>query len=136
MIFTSAEPGFIFFLGGAPISWQSRHQPSVALSTMEAEFMAACAAAQEAVWLRQLLREFTCSLFNPIIIFEDNKACIDYTKNSTNHPRTKHIDTKYHFIRDLVQQDIIKLEPVKSADNIERWRVRDDSYKWETIQVK
>ena len=110
--------GFIFFLGGAPISWQSRHQPSVALSTMEAEFMAACAAAQEAVWLRQLLKEFTCSIFNPIIIFEDNKACIDYTKNSTNHPRTKHIDTKYHFIRDLVQQDIIKLEPVKSADNI------------------
>ena len=52
------------------------------------------------------------------VIFEDNKACIDYTKNSTNHPRTKHIDTKYHFIRDLVQQDIIKLEPVKSADNI------------------
>jgi len=110
--------GFIFFLAGAPISWQSRHQPSVALSTMESEFMAACAAAQEAVWLRQLLLEFTCKIFRPIIIFEDNQACIDYTKNSTNHPRTKHIDTKYHFIRDLVEQEIITLVPVKSADNI------------------
>ena len=52
------------------------------------------------------------------MIFDDNKACIDYTKNSTNHPRPKHIDTKYNFIRDLVQQDVIRLEPVKSADNI------------------
>jgi len=110
--------GFLFFLAGAPISWQTRQQPSVALSTMESEFMAACAAAQESVWLTQLLREFTCILIQPVIIFEDNKSCIDYTKNSTNHQRTKHISVRYHFIRDLVQQRVLQLTPIPSEDNL------------------
>jgi len=110
--------GFLFFLGGAPISWQTRQQPSVALSTMESEFMAACAAAQESVWLIQLLREFTCQFINPVILFEDNKSCIDYTKNSTNHQRTKHISVRYHFIRDLVEQKVLQLKAIPSEDNL------------------
>ena len=110
--------GYIFFLADAPISWQTRQQPSVALSTMESEFMAACAAAQEALWLIQLLTEFGCLFSVPVAIFEDNKACVDYTKNSTNHQRTKHISVRYHFIRDLVTTGILQLVPIPSAENI------------------
>ena len=110
--------GFLFFLAGAPISWQTRQQPSVALSTMESEFMAACAAAQESVWLQQLLQEFRCNFISPMIIFEDNRACIDFTKNNSNHQKSKHISVRYHFIRDLVQRQLITLDPIPSADNI------------------
>jgi len=110
--------GFMFFLAGAPISWQTRQQPSVALSTMESEFMAACAAAQESVWLTQLLQEFTCTLIHPVILFEDNKSCIDYTKNSTNHQKTKHISVRYHFIRELVEKKILQLTAISSEDNL------------------
>jgi len=110
--------GFMFFLSDAPISWQTRQQPSVALSTMESEFMAACAAAQESVWLIQLLKEFTCKFNDPLIIYEDNKACQDYSKNSTNHQRTKHISVRYHFIRDLIADRIITLTAIPSEDNI------------------
>jgi len=110
--------GFLFFLAGAPISWQTRQQPSVALSTMESEFMAACAAAQESVWLLQLLQELSCTFLSPMIIFEDNKACIDYTKNPSNHQRTKHISVRYHFIRDLVAQQLLTLKPIASEDNL------------------
>jgi hypothetical protein len=91
---------------------------SVALSTMESEFMAACAAAQESVWLLQLLQELSCIFINPIIIFEDNKACIAFTKNPSNHQRTKHISVRYHFIRDLVQRELLQLNPIPSEDNL------------------
>ena len=110
--------GYIYFLAKAPISWQTRQQPSVALSTMEAEFMAACAAAQESVWLIQLLKELSCELKEPIVLFEDNKACIDYSKNSTNHQRTKHISVRYHFIRDLITDKVLHLQAIPTEENI------------------
>ena len=110
--------GFIFFLADAPISWQTRQQPTVAMSTMEAEFMAACAAAQESLWLRQLLMEFGCLFPVPIPLHEDNKACLDYSNNNTSHQRTKHISIRYHFIRDLIQARTIQLVAVASADNV------------------
>ena len=110
--------GYIFLLAGAPISWQSRQQPSVALSSMESEYMAACAAAQEAVWLIQLLKEFTCTFFHPVILFEDNKACLEFVKNNNNAKRSKHIDVRYHFISDLERDKVITLTSVRSQDNI------------------
>ena len=110
--------GFVFFLAEAPISWQTRQQPSVALSTMESEFMAACAAAQESLWLLQLLKEFGTLFTVPITIYEDNKACLDYSKNPTSHQRTKHISVRYHFIRDLITAKTIQLLAIPSADNI------------------
>ena len=64
------------------------------------------------------LAEFGCLFAVPLAIFEDNKACVDYTKNSTNHQRTKHISVRYHFIRDLVTTGILQLVPIPSAENI------------------
>ena len=110
--------GYMFFLADAPISWQTRQQPPVALSTMESEFMVACAAAQESVWLTQILKEFGTNFNEPINIYEDNKACIDYSKNSTSHQRTKHISVRYHFIRDLIMEGALQLIPISTADNI------------------
>ena len=104
--------GFIFFLAEASISLQTHQRPIVAMSPMEAEFMAACAAAQESLWLRQLLTEFGCLFPVPIPIYEDNKACLDYSNNNTSHHRTKHISIRYHFIRDLIQARTIQLVSV------------------------
>ena len=68
--------GYTFLLAGGLISWQSRSQPTVALSTMEAEYMAAATATQEAFWLRFLLEELGLNVTTPIVLKKDNKACI------------------------------------------------------------
>lgn len=97
--------GYIFYVAGAPISWKSQSQTTVALSSAEAEYMALCAATQEAVHLRTLLQDVlpTYKASNePVIIFEDNTACIAMSNNPVHHERTKHIDNKYHFIRERI----------------------------------
>ena len=80
--------------------------------------MAACAVAQESIWLLQLLKEFGCLFTVPIPIYEDNKACLDYLKNPTSHQRTKHISVRYHFIRDLITDKTSQLLAIRSTDNI------------------
>ena len=110
--------GFLFFLGCCIISWQSKQQTSVALSTMEAENMAACAATQEALWLSRLLKEFGCQFSNPVTILEDNQACIHYSRNPGDFQRTKHIDQKYHFVREHVAEGNVILQKVKTTDNL------------------
>ena len=57
-------------------------------------------------------------LKEPIVLFEDNKACIDYSKNSTNHQRTKHISVRYHFIRDLITDKVLHLQAIPTEENI------------------
>ena len=100
--------GYVFMLAGAPISWQSRSQTTVALSSMEAEYMAACAATQESLWLAMLLDQMGIKLTKPIILREDNQACIDFSKNPGDHKRTKHIDCRYHFVREqVISGDIV-----------------------------
>ena len=91
--------GYVFVLAGAPISWQSRQQVSVALSSMEAKYMAACAAAQEALWLRMLLADLGVDIVKPISLKENNQAAIAFSKNPGDHKRSKHIDIRYHFVR-------------------------------------
>ena len=72
------------------ISWQSKEQASVALLSMEAENMPACACPQEGIWLKRLLEEFGCRFSGPLTVFEDNMACIFYSRNPGDHQRTKH----------------------------------------------
>ena len=110
--------GFIFFLGCCVICWCSKQQTSVALSSMEAEYMAACAASQEAIWLRRLLKEFGSLFTEPFTIFEDNTACIHLSKNQTNFPKSKHIDMRYHFVREQVEEGQIILRKVDTKDNL------------------
>jgi len=109
--------GFVFFLAGAPICWQSRQQPTVALSSMEAEYMAACSTTQEALWLIAILKGLGFSQSKPVPIYEDNQSAIAYSKNPSHHKYTKHIATKYHFVREQVDLRLIELLKVLSAEN-------------------
>ena len=110
--------GFLFFLGCCLICWQSKQQVSVALSSMEAEYMAACAASQEAIWLRRLLREFGSLFTRPFTLLEDNAACISLSKNPGDFPKSKHIDVRYHFVREHVASGEIILRKVGTKDNL------------------
>ena len=109
--------GFIFMLAGAPVSWQSRAQATVALSSTEAEYIAFAGAAQEAVWLLQVLREFKFGMVSPII-YEDNQSTIKLVENPVFHKRSKHVDIKYHFVRELVENNTLAIQYVPTSDNI------------------
>ena len=85
--------GYISFMSGCPISWQSRLQTSVALSSMEAEYMAASAATQEAMWQARLLEQLGMRVELPIVLYEDNKSVIMFADHPGDHRTTKHIVT-------------------------------------------
>ena len=104
--------GYVFLVSGGAVSWKSQKQKCVALSTAEAEYIAMASAAQESVWLRQLMAELTNSSVAeaPTLIYEDNQSAIAMTKNPQFHGRAKHIDIKNHFIREQVAQGTITLE--------------------------
>ena len=101
--------GYVFLLGGAAVSWKSTKQTTVALSTAEAEYIALSSASQEAIWLQQLISDLSKKALHKMIIYEDNQSTICLAKNQAVHGRTKHIDIKYHFIRDLVEAGKIEL---------------------------
>jgi hypothetical protein len=88
----------------------SKLQPTVAISTAEAEYMAACTATQEALHLRQLLEDVGYMQNGATTIFEDNQSCIALGKNPVLHKRTKHVAIKYHFIREKIAEGTINLE--------------------------
>ncbi|XP_066316822.1 secreted RxLR effector protein 161-like [Miscanthus floridulus] len=94
--------GVLIFLGSAPISWLSLKQKVMALSTCEAEYMAAATAMCQAVWLRRLLGELTGVEAHPPTLMVDNQPAIALAKNLILHDRSKHIDVKFHFLRDYV----------------------------------
>ena len=101
--------GYMFLFGGGVVSWRSSKQACVALSTTEAEYVALSAAAQEAIWLQQLYSELTNSNIRETEVFEDNQSTICLAKNHQVHGKSKHIEIKYHFIRELVEAGRIKL---------------------------
>ena len=92
----------LVFLGSAPISWLSLKQKVVALSTCEAEYVAVATAVCQAVWLRWLLGELTGVEAHPPALMVDNQPTIALAKNPVLHDRSKHIDVKFHFLRDCV----------------------------------
>jgi hypothetical protein len=105
--------GYVFKLAGGPISWGSKKQSSVSLSTSEAEYIALSLAIQEGKWVHRLLCEIlvAAGVETPkLVIFEDNQSCIKMTKNPVNHGRAKHIDIKYHHIRDEVKSGEVEVE--------------------------
>lgn len=101
-----SNSGFIFKFNNGTISWACRKQSCVTLSSTEAEFVALCEASQEAVWLRRLLSDLDEMQLQSTIIFEDNQSCIKQLQTEKFSNRTKHVDTKYHFIKDLNNKDL------------------------------
>jgi hypothetical protein len=110
--------GVIFFLGESPISWQSTKQKVVALSSCEAEYIAAATAACQGVWLARLLSEILDSLVNKPVLKVDNKSTISLVKNPVHHDRSKHIDTRFHLIREYAQNGQIEVSFIRTDEQL------------------
>lgn len=106
---SKSTSGYVFLLSSGAVSWMSKKQPIVTLSTTEAEFIAASASACQAVWMRRILR---CSGHNEeggTVIMCDNSSAIKLSKNPVMHGRSKHIRVRFHFLRDLTKEGTIEL---------------------------
>lgn len=110
--------GYVFQLAGGSISWASKLQPTVALSSTEAEYMALSAGVQEALYLRQLLEDLGYQQKSATVIREDNQGCIALAGNPIHHRRTKHIDIRYHFVRERIESGEIKVEYVPTEHQL------------------
>lgn len=102
--------GYVFIKNGAAVTWATQRQQSVALSTTEAEFMAACAATKEALWLKRLLTDINSVNQDTMILHIDNQSAICLIKNVDYHKRCKHIDVKYNFIKEKFAEKQIDLK--------------------------
>ena len=105
--------GTITFLGDSPVCWSSKRQPCVSLSTMESELIALSSGCQDALWARNLLRELLPSSIVTINTFCDNLPAVLQSKNLQNKPVSRHIDLRFHFVRDLIEKQILKLDHVR-----------------------
>jgi hypothetical protein len=118
--------GYVFMLNTGVVSWASKLQPTIALSSAEAEYMAACAAVQEAIHLREFMSNIGYPQREATTIFEDNQGCIALSGNPIFHKRTKHIDIRYHFIRERIVSKEVELKYIptnnkkKTAQKITR----------------
>lgn len=106
--------GLAFYLNDSLITRVSQKQRCVALSSCEAEFMAATAAACQAIWLRNVPRQMTYEGSGPLMLYIDNKSAIDLAKNPVFHGRSKHIDIRFHFIRECVERGEVIVKHVKT----------------------
>ncbi|GJR78628.1 diacylglycerol kinase 5 [Tanacetum coccineum] len=104
--------GIVFYFGNSPITWSTQKQGTVALSSCESEFIAATATTTQALWLKRLLSKITDSNEEKITIYVDNKSAITLMKNPVFHGRSKHIDIKYHFIRECVEKEDLTVEHI------------------------
>ncbi|CAI7847132.1 unnamed protein product [Closterium sp. NIES-54] len=97
-----SHTGYVYCLNGAAISWQSKRQPVVALSTTESEYITLCQCIQEGVWLKRSFGEFGHELAGGVPVFVDNQSAIALAQNACLHGRTKHMQVRWHFIREMV----------------------------------
>ena len=109
--------GFIIFVNGCPISWRSRGQRSVTLSSTEAEYVAISEVCTEIMFVKQVLEFLGLNIHHPITVRVDNVGAIYLTQNHYTGGRTKHVDIRYHYVRELIEQGIIEIVFVKSEDN-------------------
>jgi len=98
-------------MNGGPISWRSRPQDDVSISTSEAQFVAASQAGNEAIYLRETLTDFGYFQTTATLLYEDNLACIAMSKNPVHRKFSRHIDIKQHFVCKLVLAGVVKLVP-------------------------
>jgi transposase InsO family protein len=108
--------GYAFVLAGGAISWQSKRQKTVALSTVEAEYMATTEAVKEAIWWRSFLGGLGHDVTRPTTLYSDNQGSIALAHNPEHHARTKHIAIRYHFIREHVADKTISLTFIGTSD--------------------
>ncbi len=110
--------GWVYMLHGGAVSWQSCKQHTVALSSVEAEYMAAAEATREAVWWRAFLTELGLPPAGATTVHSDSQGAIALAKNPEHHKRTKHIDIKYHYIREQVAAATITMPYISTDDMV------------------
>jgi hypothetical protein len=110
--------GFVFTMAGTAISWSSKKQSSVALSSTEGEYMATTHATKEAVWIQNFLQDIGFPIPNSTTLLVDNQGAIALATNPTFHARTKHIGVRHHFIRERVEGGEITLEYIPTNDQV------------------
>lgn len=110
--------GYIFTLQNGAISWSSKRQSTIALSSTEAEFMAMVSAIQECIWLKRFEFELFKNANKPITLHCDNKSAIQVAKNNSYSSRTKHVEIKTKFIQDKINEGSIQLEYVPTDQNV------------------
>ena len=104
-----SHTGYVIMMNGGPISWKSVKQKSVSLSTAESEWYAASEAGKELLYLRIIMREFGFPQLGPMHLYEDSRAVIAMAENPSNRKGARHIDTREHFVDQLVKDRIVKL---------------------------
>ena len=110
--------GYVVTVAGGAVSWSSKKQQTVALSTAEAEYVSATHVAKQVLWHRSLFKELSFPIAATSTIFTDNQAAISISHHPEFHARTKHIDINLHFLRDLVSQGILDTVYVNTHDNL------------------
>lgn len=105
-------------MGGGAISWASKKQAILTLSTTEVEFVAAAYGACHGVWLRNVLGEIGATQPGGTTLFCDNSSTIKLSKNPVLHGKSKHIHVRYHFLRDLVNEGTIRLDYCPTEDQL------------------
>ena len=128
--------GGCFFLGNNLISWFSKKQNCVALSTAEAEYIAAGSSCSQLLWMKQMLSEYNVEQ-DVLTLYCDNMSAINISKNPIQHSRTKHIDIRHHFIRDLVEDKVVTFEHVATDNQLaDIFTKALDANKFETLRGK
>ncbi|KAG7912925.1 hypothetical protein KL927_005439 [Ogataea polymorpha] len=129
--------GYVFILAGAPITWRSKKQTTVALSSTEAEYMALGDALRELLWLKQLLDQLEIKSSEPPTLYCDNTGALSLMKHPAFHPRTKHIDIRHHFIRQhLTSNDFISKHVSSGMNLADPLTKALDKPKFESLRLK
>jgi len=105
-------------MNGGPISWKSRRQDNVSLSTSEAEFVAASLTGQEAIYLRETLTDFGFSQTKATLLYEDNLACVATSENPVRRKFSRHIDIRKYYVCELVLNVYLKLVPLRTHKTV------------------
>ncbi|GJU79718.1 retrovirus-related pol polyprotein from transposon TNT 1-94 [Tanacetum coccineum] len=114
---SKSTTGYVFTLSGRTVSWVSKLQSVIAMSTTEAEYVAAAQANKEAVWLKMLLEELGYK-HEKITLFCDNQSALYLARNPTFHSKTKHIRVQYHFVRVKVEKETVDMQKIHTDDNV------------------
>ena len=118
--FKKSTSGCVFTLGDGAISWRNVKQSWIADSTMGTKYVVACEAAKEAVWLKKFLSDHGIVKMEqvPILLFCDNSGAVAQSKDPRNHKKGKHIERKYHIIRDIVAHGDVVVAKIDSSNNL------------------
>ena len=108
-----SRTGFVILIGSASIIWCSKLQSSTALSSTESEYLALSSTCQDVIWLRALMKEFGFNQHQPTVIYQDNQSTITIAESDKNYPAIKHVELRYHFIRQKIKSQEVRL--VKKA---------------------